>query len=310
MPNGFEGFQAKSTEIEELSEKELKYGYWFITHKAQLLRLFIIFLITFSVCTFGYTAYRLLSLYYFQYDEFQAALTTASVDYVNVQGIHQLNAIQPLQIVSRDVLSASDGKIDMAVRVKNPNTKWALKSFQYQFSLGGKFFDKKQGFLLPGEEKYLMLLNVAGFASGTPQVLFSDEQWHRVTQYDTWGPERLNFLITNKKFIPARQGEISGKIPVSEVTADITNATAFNYNAVQMQFILFSGSRVVGFSQLSVPDFLSGTKRPLASRWTTSLAPVTNVEIIPTVNIIDEKVYQQFEGQFDPSIKEIEQRRF
>ena len=105
-----------------------------------------------------------------------------------------------------------------------------------------------------------------------------------------------------------RQGEISEKLPVSEVTALITNDTPFNYNAVEIQVGLSSGNRLVSVTRLSLADFLSGQARPISARWTNTLPPVSNVEIIATVNIIDETVYQDFEGDFDPALIEFDAR--
>lgn len=303
-----EGFNTKATEVEELTEAELKFGYWFVTHRDQLRRALIIALIVFSVATFGYAIFDIIRFYGFYSQEHQQSLNTLSQNYIDVGYIHEVNAIQPLQVLSRHVLPAGDGRVDIAARVVNPNTKWALKNVAFQFSHGGSFYDSQESFVLPGEEKYLLLLNVEGPRGGTPQIFFQDQQWQRVINYQDWGPQRLNFLITNKKFLSARQSELSGQLPVSQAEAEITNATAYNYNEVEVQIALLSGSRLTGISKVALQDFSSGDKRQVVSRWTERLSAVSNVEIIPSVNIIDQSVYSEFEGEFDPSFLELDRR--
>jgi len=306
MAKKTEGFATQSVEIEELTEKQLKFGYWYLTHKKKILKGVNMSLIVFSAITFGYALIATGIYYIFQHEELQISLATSTFDYVNVLGVHQSNAILPLQITTRQVVNAGDGKIDIAIKVQNPNTKWALENVSFQVSHGGKFYDSQETFVLPGEAKYLFLLNVEGARSGTPQVFFENYHWRRVIQYQEWGPPRLNFLVTNKKFVSARQGEISDELPISEVQADITNSTPYNYNDLEIQIALFSGSRMVGVSSVTMQDVASGDLRTIVSRWPQSLPSVSNVEIIPTVNILDQSVYKDFEGEFDPSHLDID----
>lgn len=303
-----EGFDTKGTSSEELSERELKLGYWFVAHRHQLVKLGLASLILFSMLTYGYSIYKTVKFYAFEYDAFQQTIQGASETYLNVAGIHEANRILDLQVVSRQIIPASGGKIDIIARVSNPNTKWALKSFTYRFALGTKVYDTQTTFLLPGQERFLMLLNVEGSASGTPQLFIEEQKWRRVIQYEEWGPEHNKFTIANRQFSPARQGELSEQLPISEASAQITNASAYNYVNVDVQFALYSGNRVVAVNLVPLKDFQSGQTRTAAVRWSQVLPPVSLVEIIPLVNTLDQGAYQDFEGVFDPSRLEIQKR--
>jgi len=295
-----EGFDTKPVEVEALSEKELKFGYWFITHKAGFKKAGILALILFIVATFGYAIFALGRFYIFQYTEYQQALNTAGVDYVNVLGLKELNRVQPIDIISRHIIPAGQGKVDLAVRVRNPNIKWGLRGVNYQFSVGGTFYETQRGFLLPGEEKYFVALNVDGVSTGTPQIFFEDYDWWRVTNYQEWGPQRTNFVIADKRFVPARQTELSGQLPISELQASLTNNTAYNYNDLDIQFTLFTGNRLVGINQITLRDLRSSEQRPIVARWSSQLSSISTSEIIPSVNILDESVYADFEGRLFP----------
>lgn len=296
------GFDTQSSELYGLSDQQLRYGYWYVTHKEQLKKLLNGFLIAFSVICYSYVLINTIIFYGFQYNDYRQGIDTISLDYVNVLGVHNQNQILPLDVLSRKVIASSDGKIDIVALVKNPNQRWALASFDYSFSVSGKVYPKQQSFLLPGEQKYVLLLNVDGLGSGTPQIFIDNYQWQRVTNYDLWAPERLKFTIKNKQFVAARQGEISDRLPVSEATADISNDSAYNYHEVELQVALFSGNTLVGINRIPLQDFKSGDKRSISARWTQSLPVVTSVDIIPTVNIIDQSVYKDFKGDFTLSL--------
>jgi hypothetical protein len=297
-----EGFNTKSVETEALSESELKFGYWFVTHRAGLVKFGIGLLIAFIAVNFAYVIFSLGRFYIFQYTEYQESLATLPLDLVNDDQLRAMNAVLPLEVLDRQVIASSGGRVDIAVRVRNPNSKWSLRSVDYEFSLGGDFYPMQTGFVLPGEEKYFMALNVEGFATGTPQVFFENEQWWRVTNYDQWGPERLNFIPENPTFTPARQTELSGQLPISQASATLTNASAFNYNEIEVQVALLSGNRLAGINKVIVRDFASGESRPIVARWSQNISTVSQVEFIPTVNLIDESVYRDFEGQFDAAL--------
>ncbi|MBI4122286.1 MAG: hypothetical protein HY461_03060 [Parcubacteria group bacterium] len=303
-----EGFDTKSASVQELTERQLKWGYWFVVHRDQLKRLLVIALISLSVILFGFSLFRVVQFYVFEQDDYVRLLGAAATDYIDIEGIHQLNRIEEMQVISRQVIAGTGGNVDVVARVRNPNAKWALKSFTYRFAVGTTVLPEEQGFLLPGEEKFLFALNVRAPASGTPQLLIDNEQWQRVILYEKWGPERLAFKITEKAFTPARSGELSGQLPISEASATLTNTTAYNYNQVDVQIGLYSGNRLVAVNLLPLPNFTSGQVRTLSSRWTVALGAVSTVEIIPTVNILDLVSYRDFEGKFDPAFLEVEKR--
>lgn len=303
-----EGFETRSVGTEEISESELKFGYWFVTHKEQIRKITIISLIIFSVLTYGYALFATVRYFAFRYDIHQAAINQAPVTLLNIQSIRNANPVQDIEVLSREVFSLGDGRVDIVAKVRNPNTRWALYNYTYQFALGSDLFEKEEAFLLPGEEKYIMELNVEGSSSVTPQVLIDDRQWKSVTLYGDWAPEYTDFSITDKQFIAPRQGEISGTLPVSEVSAVISNDTAYNYNEVEIQIALLSGSRLVAISKIPLQNFTSGQTRTVSTRFSQALSPVSTVEIIPSVNILDSSVYQDFEGEFDPAFFEFDAR--
>lgn len=300
--------QTTPVQIEELSEKELKWGYWFLTHKDQIHKTVVGVLIAISVFCFGFSIYLAIQFFVIERDDYLRALQVDNNQSINVFSVHQAEQVIPLEIVSRQMIPGKGNKIDIVARVHNPNAKWALVSFAYAFTVGSKTYPEALDYLLPGEEKYLMLLNVEGIAAGTPQILTGKEQWQRVVQYKEWGPERHKFLIKSKQFISSREGGIADQISLSEAQTEIVNQSAYNFQQVKVQFALYSGSSLVAVNLIPIEHFLSGQSHSVSARWAQALPTITSVEIIPTVNILDPKAYQDFAGEFDPAFRELKTR--
>ena len=101
MPNGSEGFDTNPTETQELSDKELTWGYWFITNKDKFLQARNLSLIIFSFITLGFSLISTAYYFIFQYQEYQQALMTIDNDLVNYAQIRANNQILDLEIISR-----------------------------------------------------------------------------------------------------------------------------------------------------------------------------------------------------------------
>ena len=62
----FEGFDTQSSQVEELSKGQLKWGYWFVTHRKQFKNAGTFALMFFGVITLGYSL--LATGYYFIFE--------------------------------------------------------------------------------------------------------------------------------------------------------------------------------------------------------------------------------------------------
>jgi hypothetical protein len=80
-------------------------------------------------------------------------------------------------------------------------------------------------------------------------------------------------------------------LKVSRATFNVKNDTAFGYWRVSFFVILWSGSSIVGANSVTISDLRPGETREVAVSWFNEIHGVTRVEVVPEVNIFDDRVY-------------------
>ncbi|PIY78563.1 MAG: hypothetical protein COY82_01820 [Parcubacteria group bacterium CG_4_10_14_0_8_um_filter_35_7] len=278
---------------EDLTEKQLKIGYWYLTHKAILNKYLVIFLIVLNIVLWGYSGYRWV-MYYIETPSYEKMIAEMPKDLINWKDFHEKHQPQPLQVIETTAISLGKGKYDLVAKIENPNIHWMVEDFKYQFSLGGSLKETKESFVLPGEAKFLIDLGVRG--AGEANVIFKDIDWFRISKFEILKKERLDFVFKNIHFVPASFEE-EGKIPISKVTFDAANQSVYNFWEVGFYVILYRGTEIVGVNYITLERFFSGEKRSVEVKWYEKLPQVTKVIVEPEVNILDEEIFMPLEGE-------------
>lgn len=277
---------------ENLTEKQLKFGYWFITHKFLLKRLAAVLLILLSASLYVFSLYYAIDYFFVRgVGERQALEELAQgVDYAK---LHQARSPQELKFGSPLVFGGARDRYDLVVRVENRNKNfWA--SFNYKFRGAGFESLSAPGFLLPEDDKYLMQLAVP--ASSRPRSLrveISNIRWQRISAHEISDPlsftrDRVNFEIKDIKYEPAVARE---KVIISRAAFTVTNNTAFSFWRVDFPVLLMRGATPQAVNIVTAEQFRSGETRTLEVSWFESIPPVERVEVKPSVNIFDEGAY-------------------
>lgn len=275
---------------------DLQTAYWFTTHRLFLRRLLFIFLIGFITITFLYTFWQLIVLYLIQYNSYQQMLLELPLDLVNYQGFNEEDKPRDLVVLSTTVLGGTQNRYDMLVNVSNANPKWYTE-FDYQFLSDGLKSQPHHAFILPGEQKYLVDLGVES-AKAVRQPIFNitNQKWKKVLNFKETQADKFKFKIDNIGFTSAGLTEISGKVPISKTTFNITNQSAYNFWSVGVYVVLYTGTRIVGVNYITLDKFQSLETRPVEINWFDSLGNVTKTDIVPEVDILDPSVYMEFQG--------------
>ena len=274
---------------EETSERQIGLRLWVINHYRQIRIATTAVLIGISSIFWGYTLYGLADYWFITGPAEQRALQDLMAQLLDPE---MLAARHPAPLAVEDAKVFKDGeKYDLVARVANPNKNWYVE-FDYNFVGSDKELAAKRGFILPGEDKYLMNLGIAGADKPTaPVLVFSNVKWkrvdaHRFPDYDQWSAERLNLKISDKNF--GRKAEPS---PFSQADFKIRNATAYGYWSVDVAVLLLRGGNLEGVNFIRLERFASGEEKSASLLWNNaSLAP-TETQIMPSVNIFDPGVY-------------------
>ncbi|MFA6215944.1 MAG: hypothetical protein WC768_05235 [Patescibacteria group bacterium] len=274
-----------------ITNSQLNFGYWYVTHKIQLKKWLVIFLIVLSVFLYGYSIYKAVMILVVEEKNYRSDLNSLTSKAIDYPYFHDLNQPKAIEIISFDAILGREGKSDFVVKVQNPNEKWLAAKVSYQLLSGNLVVEEKSDFIYPGEEKYLAFFGQAVAASDNPTIKIAKVDWFRVNNFTEVSQPKLKFTVTDTQFKSALESGIHGELPVSILTFKIANDSAYGYWQVGVYMILLNGERVVGANYLDLDQFKSGETRNLDIRWYEPIAAVSQVIVLPAVNIFDPAVF-------------------
>lgn len=231
----------------------------------------------------------------------------------NVEALHSAAAARladPLLVGDPHVLTHDVAVYDVYAILENPNTEW-YATFTYQFS-DDVMTEPVAAFIMPGEEKYLLALNVAmeKKPSGVT-VAVDDVTWHRVDRHAV--ANTAEFLVEHENFVvtdSAYDDSVTiDKTKVGDATFTLTNNTPYNYYNPSFIILLKQGGSVIAVNQVSVPQFTAGEVRSMTVRWFGDAPSAGSVEVIPAINYFDEDEYAAPEGDVGEDIRDTTDRR-
>ena len=276
----------------DLSEKQLKWGYWFVTHKIMLRRILAAVLIVFSAATLGFSGYFL------ALDILNAPVREADLVALVNSGLNPAVALsqapKALSLSNAQVL-VTQGKYDLIGTVVNPNQYFAAH-FTYRFT-GGSFATAPESeFILPGEQKFVVQLGVTSATRPSDASLeFMTTSWQRINrhQYSDWSDfaaQHLNFPISDIAYTPEIQLD-NGKAPIGRTSFTIANDTGYGYYGVRAMVVMYRGAAIAAvnsttFDSLRPDESLSGEVT-----WYENYGAVTTIKVFPEVDILNDASY-------------------
>ena len=278
---------------EQVSNFQLKASYWYVSHKAQVRRAFTGGLIVVCLALYSYSFYQLGLFLIVQGPEELKQLDQLTASSLNYRAINTRQQPRPLQIVSFDATGSSDGVTDFVVRLRNPNDQFAARPVTIQLLSGGATVATKQTFILPTEEKLVTFFGQSVSSSATASIVATD--WTRVRDFTEFAQARLQFQISNIDFKTSQQSGIRGELPISVLSFDITNDSAYSYWHVGTYASLKTQGRVGAINFTTVDQLRSGETQTVEMRWFEPVPPTSQVEILTEVDILDPTVYMPVE---------------
>jgi len=275
-----------------VSLKRMNFGLWVSEHRRRIIKLFIIFLILLSAFFFIYSSYNY--IVYFISGDPNSQLINNNLSLSTGKITSDLETA-PLQVFDNGDHS------DLAVQVSNPNEKF-MASFNYCFKSGNKDISCGLGFIFPNEKKYILAL-ASEFSGSRSELSFniSDIFWRRIDahQIPSWTDfysQRLDFAIFDLNFASASASGLSDKINLNTLDFSVKNQTAYGYYEAPLNIFLYSGSEIVAVNRYLIKNFLPGETRNVKISWPGNFSAVNRTEIVPDVNIMEDKVYLKYQG--------------
>lgn len=276
---------------QQVSNKQIQWSYWYLTHRPQLKRALVVALIVLCVVFWGYSIIRLTYLVFVEEPRTQAAVAGLPQDLVHVRD--HLQPLQDIAITATNVFSNGDKRVDFYAHIQNPNKEYAARSFTYTFSYDGGETPEQKGYLLPDAEMDLYALGITDVESPrNAQLLVKDVSWKRILGWDNRRADTLHLPVTDIAVTPIANDARGGVA----VTFVLTNDTTYGFWAIDVPMILLAGSRVIGMNALRLTNIQSAERRPVTFQWFGAPRGATSVRVTPQVNVLDPSVFQAVRG--------------
>lgn len=291
----------------QVSERQLSWGLWFVAHRESLQRLGYGALIAVSVLSWGYTLWGLTDHFLLRGLDLQRAIQRDLATRQNPRAAI-IQRQRPKQLEIAEVLLIPNGgsSFDVAARVVNPNSRWRAM-VEYHLEIPGAPSETARTVLLPGRDRWLIRLNAESKANpSTAALSFSRIDWQRLSHLDVADPkrfvdERLNIEITQSAFVPPRELALGSGTPsaagptptvnVSRATFTVVNRSAYGLKDLELAVLLRRSGGIVAVNRIVLNDVRSGESRAAAATWFHSLGLVQAVEVIPYVNVFDARSF-------------------
>lgn len=277
---------------DEIPMNKLSLGLWWVKNRLRLKTALIIFLTIVSLLGWGYAFYHFGSYLFFG----------MRADDLMLRELTETKIINPEDLRAGDLSISKVGvlktgeKYDMYVRVANPNKKhWG--TFGYCFLERGLEIECGNSFIFPEENKYIIILsqkfdrqpNNIKFELG--ETLWKRINLHRIPDWKKFKKDRLNIDTKEVVFTPASLSGLSEKLNINALSFEAINNSAYNFWEVPLTIILYKGSRIIGVNKYTMEEFFSNEQREVKIAWPGTIGNVSDVEIIPNLNIMDVGVY-------------------
>lgn len=277
----------------EFTSREFKLAEWYIHHKANLRKIWILILV--SWCTISVIGSLLYWGYYFSTGYFQdqdmASHQVAEIQ--NYEALHVLDGAQDLQINNIEIYQSASNKYDLVAQVANPNERWAA-IVTYNFSYNDLTSDSQTTVVLPKAQRPLIIFGQT--ANSYPlgaKLQIQSINWkkispHDIVDVDSFVKERTSFSYENFKFTPASR--LYGA-SANTVAFDVINDTPYSYWHVDFYVKLIQDEQVVGYAYIPIDRLMSKETRHAEKRIMGDNVFVTDIQTYPVVNVFDGEAY-------------------
>ena len=271
-----------------LSAKNLDFGLWLADNKRLINKIIIIVLSSVGALMILYSLYGY--FYYFTFGREQEKILDQQKDGLDILSYRDNNSPKDLEILGVQAISR-ENSYDLIATVKNPNAKHHA-GISYCFLLGS---DQKcsTSFILPGEEKLIVLLNQKSEeAVNDIRFKVNDMSWQRLSarsipDWKMYNKDRLNFSISGLK--------TSVYNNLNYLEFDIANNSAFSYYEVPLNIIVRNnGNNVTAINRYAITDFKSGENKSVRLYWPGLSQYSDAIEVIPDLNITDQNIYKPY----------------
>jgi len=275
-----------SDNLHELSDKELKWGYWWVLHRVAIRHAVEVVLGLVALILCGFSLWQLTDWLTNRRAE-EEAITQIVNREINFAAYHQSNAPIPLVIGTVTAVPTARGLYDLVAEVKNPNFKWAINELPFVFTADNQTV-RGNTFFLPLEEKYLVKLGVA--LKHKPKQIsltFDKFNWQKVRNL---GELPIPTFDISDEVIEQLTPQDAGMPIGTSLKFTLSNTSPYSYWQIGLTVILTKTGSIQGVGQQVISDVKSQSARTVEFFWPGTVITADNMIVRPEVNVLDPRV--------------------
>ncbi len=288
----FEKYQ--TSQPDELSQGQLKFGKWWIKNRLFFRRLLIGILGLIGISGIGFGMYSVGHYFIVERPQAKAHQQHFLRPKVPFAAYHESLAPSDVRFESTVVLKGTDDLYDFVTKATNPNEDWYV-TFNYKFQFDDRETEVHEAMLVPGKQTVLTDL---GYETqrrpSAPSISIEDVRWFRISPH--MAPDSIKFIeehsalsVSNVEFIPGAQSEDAVKAHSAKFT--LYNDTAFNFWEVPIYILMYQGSSLIAIEQTVAKELVSGQQQDFDVRSFKTQVRANNIEVVPYVAVFDWSIY-------------------
>lgn len=186
--------------------------------------------------------------------------------------------VHDLTIIRRDAQH-----VDVVGFLKNTNADWGAAKVQYTFVLGSTSTSTQTTWVNPGEDRPVMVQNIALAADVQPTLSAVVAEWSRSTSRTPLPSFTIETPTWSGTQVPIR----GASIDTIAVQAAVRNESVYNYYQVRVPIIVRSSQGIVAVEELVIDRWKSRETKKIGTSWTYPISSVSTVEVKPSVSAFD-----------------------
>jgi len=280
-----------------LSEKELKYSYWYVTHRVLLRKLGILALAVVVGALLVYGVVLISGYYIKDTGDTQALANRLSQDKLNLALLAESNKPLDLAVGETRVLRGNKGAVDFITEIVNPNVQWAVEALEYYYLIGEEKTELEQGYILPGQTKYLLHFNYpSASTSVSVRLVLEKINWKKVVDFASMQEKTIDFEIKNAKITSVVKPTAEAPESVTNLSFDVFNKSPYSFWEPRFVILLERSGQLVAVAETQLSSLASNEKKTESLNLFQNLSVSTQITIIPDINILDPGVFKGFDS--------------
>ena len=283
----------------QFSNKTLFQSFWFVSHKLLLRNIVIGVLMLWCLISVGYSVFVFGDYVLFGYWEDRTMYRQQAQEFPDFTKNKTVYEAQNIVILPTQIFAESSERYSVYTRIKNPNDNF-IGEVYFHYNIQDVETPTARAVIMPGSDQFLAERGIlSGSRLRSARLVVERIDWKRVdphTVKDVPGfvGDRLGFVVEDFTVSPP---DSNADIPTAQVEITMSNDSVYSFRRPDFFVVLYRGRGVEYVHYTTQPDFLFGQKRVLRFATLLPLSSITDIEVVPVINVFDPEEYLSIDYQ-------------